>query len=167
MRLSRPYIPIPVRALVAERQMLALTGCVCTDEWGVRLPETNASFGTRLKAALFHLSRCGTMKMELHHRPALENREFNKRTGKYKPDANDPAFLVYLEKHEHLIETHVRGVGAMRSDTAEAKRRRKITRNREKRALLARGNRPKGYKPIPQRKNPWPKRKFETRKVRD
>ena len=71
---------------------------------------------------------------ELHHRPALVNRRRYVRKGKvvYDPPANDPDFLVYLPEHDHDIETRVRGVGALRSDLAEARRAKRIKRNRER-----------------------------------
>lgn len=114
-------------------------------------------------------------KSELHHRPALENRQFNKRTRKYDPDANDPDYLVYLENNEtsndHYIETHVRGVGAQRSDTGQRNHQKALDRNRG----LIKRRRPKakirsrGFQKPPPGKKWWrgtnrgPKQRWRTR----
>jgi hypothetical protein len=54
---------------------------------------------------------------QLDHDPALILRPFNKRTGKYTPDANDPHFLVYRRKDDHLQKTTGRKPGAERTVT--------------------------------------------------
>lgn len=146
-RLPRPYIPLTVRVQVAERQMKEATGCVCTDEHGVPLELAGVSLSARLKAALFHLSSGGNNKLELHHRPALVNRA-RKRNGEYDPPANDAAHLVYLVEGDHHVETRVRGQHGAHSDLGQARKNKRIARNRDPRRRKAK---------IAQRKNPWPK----------
>lgn len=153
MRLPRPYIPLYVRVVVAERQMRDQTGCEVTDERGIPLRLTKTPLRKRLDLALFHIGVFGTQKLELHHRPALVNRERYVRRGKtlYYPPANDPDFLIYLNEDEHAIETRVRGVGAQRSDLAQARYNKRVARNR------TRIKKPRKYKAAPFR---WPKRKI-------
>ena len=82
MRLHRPYIPIGVRVLVAERQADAL-GFRIGDE-----AEEEVSNSRKLAALLRFLF--GDRKNELHHRPALVNRiqYFSKGVMHYDPPAN-------------------------------------------------------------------------------
>ena len=129
-RLPRPYIPLAIRVQVAERQMKELTGCVCTDEFGVPNELAGVSLSARLKAALFHLSSGGDNKLDLHHRPALVNRK-RKKNGDYDPPANSPDHLVYLPKDVHDIETRVRGQHGQHSDLALARKLKNIARNRD------------------------------------
>jgi hypothetical protein len=92
----------------------------------------------------------------LDHYPALVLRDFNERTGKYSPDANDPEFLIYRTVADHRTKTFVRGERGQLSDTILRAKNKNIARNRN----------PKRRKTkIPQRKNPWPKgRKMWSRK---
>lgn len=126
MKLYRPYVPLAVRVLVAERQLGKIGWCPTDQTCALPLGER---LFTNLRA-LF-----GDAKSELHHRPALCNRRRYVRNGKvfYDPPANDPAHLVYLADDEHDIETRVRGVGAQRSDLGQARYNKKVARNREKR----------------------------------
>lgn len=150
MRLERPRIPIAVRVQVAERQMEKATGCVCTDALGIPLAVSRpkVSDRKRLDAALFHLSRFGTVKLELHHDPALCNRRSYKRMvrGKlktfYDPPANDPEHLVYLAEDDHDIRTRVRGIGAQRSDLGQLRYNKRVARNRASKSA-AKVRRPK------------------------
>ena len=152
MRLPRPHIPISVRVQVAERQMheRGLT------DWSPGMPT-----GFHSKTALldYYLRRLfGDGTFELHHRPALVNRERYRRGGKtfYKPDANDPNHLVYLLDDEHDIETRVRGVGAQLSDLGQARKRKRAARKLDKKRRISK---------IPARVNPWPKgRKLRSRR---
>lgn len=134
-RLHRPYIPLSVRVQVAERQMLAATGCYCTDEFGVPAPQSRMTLGRRLSMALWHISGGGIKKMALDHDPALVNRKRYVRNGKtfYQPPANDPNHLVYREAgrgSDHDIKTRVRGDGAKRSDLAQARYNKRVAKNR-------------------------------------
>lgn len=128
MKLLRPYIPLSVRVLVAERQ-IAQAGLSRKTNWMDWLPY-RVSSRERLEMNL--LALFGDDKFDLDHDPALENRQFNKRTRKYMPDANDPEFLVYRTKENHRIKTLVRGDGALRSDASQRRYLKKIARNREK-----------------------------------
>lgn len=92
----------------------------------------------------------GGTKVELHHRPGLLNRR-RKPNGDYDPPANDPNYLIYLLEDEHDIETRVRGIGAQLSDLGQARKRKRMERNRDKKRRKAK---------IPQRARPWPKTKF-------
>jgi hypothetical protein len=140
MKLPRPYIPISVRLFVAERQFLE---CGITDlhslySWRYywRPVKGNTEKLEALLTALF-----GKAKVELHHRPALLNRERTKKGG-YIPDANDPDYLVYLPVDDHDIETRVRGQHGQHSDLG-----------------LARKNKRKAKK-LKAKKRKWPSRPF-------
>jgi len=84
----------------------------------------------------------------LDHDPPLRSREFNPITLKYKPDANDPDYLVWRDKEGHRVKTYVRGEHGQYSDTILIARERK----REKKKA--------GLKPAYH----WPKRKIRNRK---
>lgn len=126
MKVARKYIPLSVRVQVAERQLCEL------GDWGkinVALAETSCrSLKLRLEGALAHLFP--GQHTELHHRPALVNRRWNKRTKDYEPRANDPDFLVYLAEDDHDIETRVRGQGAQRSDLGQRRYLKRVAKNR-------------------------------------
>lgn len=153
-RLLRPYIPLDVRCQVAARQ--------CEEKHGAGSHMRPSRRSARLWLCDILILIFGDKKVELHHRPALENRPFNKRTGKYKPEANDPDFLVYLEKHDHHIETHVRGICAQRSDTGQRNHQKALDRNRGKIKRRPKVKiRSRGFSGG---KRLWPSRKFQTRK---
>jgi len=113
MKRPRPYIPILVRLRVASAQLIAGDAL---DEW----PLFFASI-SHLTAKQKLASVLGLMfdTPQLDHDPALVLREFNPRTGKYTPDANDPAYLIYREKDEHLQKTTGRKPGAARTITTK------------------------------------------------
>lgn len=172
-RLPRPYIPLAVRVEVAERQMKEATGCVSTNSFGVPLNVAGGPLRARLDAALFHLSRGGAAKLELHHRPALVNRRKIKKLGvivRYTPDANDPRHLFYLPDDDHDIETRVRGLRGQHSDLAMARKNKNIAENRAKKqrgkqvasGLRTRhlGPRKSDSKPWGTAKRIWPKQSF-------
>lgn len=125
----RPSIPASVKVAVAIRQLNALSNG--------KVPERNdepfPQYLSRLLHSLSQYFSCDPSSLELHHRPALINRPFNPRTNRYKPEANDPDHLIYLEENTHRIETLVRGVGAMRSDISERQHQRRMDENRGKR----------------------------------
>lgn len=124
MKLPRPYIPLEVRLMVAERQVREHQ---LDPHLSPSLPKQ-----ARLEALLRILSTYHDEgKLELHHRPALLNREQVKIAGVvigYLPDANDHRYLVYLPEDEHDIETRVRGQGAQLSDLAQARKNKRIAR---------------------------------------
>lgn len=43
--------------------------------------------------------------MQLDHDPALINREYDPKTKKYTPDANDPRYLQWAVKGAHTVKT--------------------------------------------------------------
>lgn len=116
MKLPRPHIPIPVRIKVARRQLIAFgaSEALTTKD----RHETSEVFLDRLLTGLSLYFENLFGKLHLDHDPALCNRRFSKRTGKYFPDANDPRFLIYRTKPNHEIKTRVRGDGAQLSDLA-------------------------------------------------
>lgn len=130
MKLHRPYIPIKVRLIVAERQA---ADAMTPNSFGVPVPILSrplpASGGKRLAALLGALF---SGPYQLHHRPALCNRRRSVRAGRvvYSPPANDPDHLVYLAVDAHGIETRVRGVGALRSDLGQLRYNKRVARNR-------------------------------------
>jgi len=98
MKRPRPHIPLSVRVEVAEREV----------EKGLWWPlycsaveVGKMTLGKRLEILLGHLPKGA----ELDHDPALIRRELDLETGKYSPDANDPAYLTYREKLHHLQKT--------------------------------------------------------------
>lgn len=118
-RLPRPYIPIDVRLKVAERQL--------GRSWFIR----GQSRRERLRLMLLLLFPNKEV-FQLDHDPALENRRLTWGYGdsyQYYPDANDPDFLIYREKHAHYIKTNVRGDGAQYPDRVLAKRERRRQKN--------------------------------------
>lgn len=158
MRLARPHIPYRVRLQVITRQLKA-AGMAEGRGKGEKL----TSAVPRLLLALFGGEPC-----HLDHNPALVNRPFNARTGRYTPDANDPDFLVYRTKMAHDVKTRIRGDGAQRSDLSQARYLKRVARNREKKS------RAKKRGPIPALRNfpKWPSRplrsgnRWPKRKVR-
>lgn len=171
-KLWRPYVPLETRCIVAVRQ--------CAERDIDTSAVVNKPLARRLRHLLILLF--AHRKHDLHHRPALENRtklrSMMTKYGKsfeiiiYEPDANDPDHLVYLENNsennEHYIETHVRGQGALRSDTATRMHQKAMDRNR---GLLPR--RPKAkiqsrgfsdQKIMLRTKQSWPKRKWPKRR---
>lgn len=149
MALPRPYIPLRVRALVAVIQLHKAGVNVFVDARRDR--ETMSAHLERRLESLAGVLDCAREDLRLDHNPALVLRDFNKRTGKYKPDANDPDFLIYRTAHDHHIKTNVRGDGALRSDTSERVYRRRVDRNKQKRKVRAKKKRT-GAKPR------WPSR---------
>lgn len=119
-RLYRPHIPIEVRLTVAIRQL---------DNAGVTL-EANPNEGTKSKLDRHLWVLFGDAKYHLDHDPALENRRKVRRKAGgeiiyYDPDANDPNYLIYREKHAHHIKTNVRGDHGQFPDNTIAKRERR------------------------------------------
>lgn len=167
MRLHRPYIPWSVREQVINRQMAEAN---FTETWAIKYAGSTAR-RVRWKLEEFFAGKA----VELHHRPALVNRQRcctgcgstqtlgellrehplavsccpERDMSGYKPDANDPDFLVYLVAgagEEHDVETRVRGQHGQHSDLALARKRRRAERKR---------NRPK---------RKWPKRRLRSRR---
>lgn len=122
-----------------------------------------------LKLELCAKFQCQWSDLRLDHNPALVLREYDPKTEKYKPDANDPYFLRYMLDADHKIKTTVRGDHGARSDIAERQHRRRLDQNR---GLRPKKQYPKiqsrGFeKPTEeQRANRkwWGSRKFQTRR---
>lgn len=75
---------------------------------------------------------CDGKDLHLDHDPALGAREkvydgWHQHIG-YIPDANDPEFMRYREKHAHHIKTNVRGDGAQHPDRVLIKKNRRQER---------------------------------------
>lgn len=120
-RLPRPYIPMPVRVAVAERQVreqgsimwpVYLSGVEKSQQLGLPM-----SLADRLKVLLDHLFGPDA-KIELHHTPALALRKRG-RNGGFIPDANDPDHLEYMAKDGHLQQTTGRKPGAAKTITSK------------------------------------------------
>ena len=92
---------------------------------------------------------------QLDHDPALILRPFNERTGKYTPDANDPAYLIYRDPADHLQKTTGRKPGAERTITTKGSDiglKTKFARLERKSKRKPRTTiTPKGYGKIPSR----------------
>ena len=117
----RPYIPLSVRLQVVERQ--------CAETLYITLC-TAGSVSERLGRGLSILF--GNPFFHLDHDPPLRVRAFNPRTGKYKPDANDPDFLIYRTAEAHRFKTNVRGDGAQYPDRVLIKRERRRGKKKRK-----------------------------------
>jgi hypothetical protein len=125
VKLPRPHIPIPTRIKVAQRQL--------RDQFGMIVDRDRDEDGdVYLDRLLTSLVLCigGTLFSPLHldHDPALCNRKFSQRTGRYTPDANDPRYLIYRSQVEHDIKTRVRGDGAQLSDLAKLRKTKRIVK---------------------------------------
>lgn len=117
----RPYIPLSIRVAVAERQYRDRQ--LETEEERLRSMDwydfvcSKKPNGHKLFFLLHVIF--GKGEAQLDHDPALILRKFNARTGRYTPDANDPAYLIYREKAEHQQKTTGRRPGASRTVTTK------------------------------------------------
>lgn len=151
MRLYRPHVPIAVRCEVAARQL----------GWKHEDFSSNTTFRDLLAHRLVMLGcllHCAAADLHLDHDPPLAARM--KRTmpdGRTicSPDANDPAHLIYREKHAHQIKTNVRGEHGQYPDRVLIKRERR--RQRKPRTKL---KRKWAKRPMPKVSRPWPKREM-------
>ena len=139
MSLERPHVPWSIRREVIERQMRE-----------AHLEPTLGELytGSDERATRWMIERLFPgERVQLHHRPALINRE--KRVSEidgfvwYKPPANDPDHLVYLPADDHDVETRVRGQHGDYSDLALRRKRKRIERKASQKF-----------------KRKWPKRKL-------
>lgn len=135
MRLPRPPIPLAVKLAVAERMIAERRAAGQAD---IAFVKSGSGYKLLydLLGELFPPWGINT-PLHLDHDPALCNRKFSDRTGKYKPDANDPKFLVYRTKADHDIKTRVRGDGAQLSDLAMLRKNKRIAKR------IKAGKRPK------------------------
>lgn len=125
----RPHIPLSVRCKVAAMGLLA-RGVNVFAEYSREDGETLAALLERQLRKLAEV--LGTASLHLDHDPALRTREFNPRTGKYTPDANDPAYLVYRTVEDHRTKTFIRGERGQFSDRTLIKRERRRERKTDK-----------------------------------
>lgn len=160
-RLLRPYIPLEVRCRVVLRQL--------GEMWPDQFFESARLIGWNMRETLDHLLgrlaellACDVKSLALDHDPALGARRKVFRKGVhvgYVPDANDPEYLIYREKHAHHIKTNVRGDGAQHPDRVLIKKNRRIERGpRPKRGPAIRS---RGFQKGPKRS--WGKRPFPRR----
>jgi hypothetical protein len=118
--MKRPYIPLSVRLQVLERQAYVDRFFETTEERELAREWYDLctdKYTTRrkiwwLKQVLFF-----TLEAELDHDPALSLRK-RRRDGRYIPDANDPRFLIYRLKPNHLEKSTGRKPGASRTVTS-------------------------------------------------
>src|SRR3990167_7651886 len=129
MKLPRPRVPLAARVKVAERQ-LAYHGVI----FAVNKEPSLAKQLTELLGVLQSILRAD--KLHLDHDPALALRKFNKRTGKYKPDANDPNSLKYRAVDGHRTKTFIRGEHGQRSDVSQINRERRRKRPAKKKRKI-------------------------------
>lgn len=150
--MKRPYIPLKTRLAVLLRQAFEDRKFANADEREAarefyRICCHCRPTRYRIKWLIQLLFYGG--KVELDHDPALELRRFNQRTGKYSPDANNPYYLVYRLKPNHLQKTVGRKPGAERTVTTKgsdvwlAKKYRKLGRPKKSKPMASRSF-PKG-----------------------
>lgn len=164
MRRPRPHIPLPVKVRVLLRQI----GELWPEDYlrDVRQKRQLAHAVNGLTVMLAQQLGCTVDELELDHDPPLRVRKFNKRTGKYTPDANDHNYLFY--RPDHKTKTNVRGDHGQFPDRVLINREKK----RELRLFHKRRRRRRQSWPkqrIPQRQNPWPpkgSRPFNQRRAR-
>lgn len=160
-KLYRPYIPLAVRCRIAVRQLggpEALRGIISVaDAKIVAEGRSRAILGALLVRLAAKLG-CEARDLQLDHNPALAVRRQIRINGAvvgYEPPANDPAHLVYREKHAHRIKTLVRGDGAQYPDRVLIKRERRREKGRSAGAKMRRRRYGKGLA----RYSAWPKGK--------
>ena len=95
--------------------------------------------------------------IQYDHRPAIIMRPVNAAGTDYEPPQNDPNHIEALHKACHLRRTVGRVVGASRTVTTKGS---DIWLKSKFNRLEGR-LKPRKKASIPQRKNPWPKRKFK------
>lgn len=136
MKLYRPYIDVETRCRVALKQLGTLW---IDEEIAHNRPDftvatvyrrTLSKFLASSLKNLAPLLACEVGDLELHHRPALVNRQKYVRAGKthYDPPANSVDHLFYLSAAAHDIETRVRGLNGQHSDLALARKRKRKER---------------------------------------
>jgi len=117
MSRSRPYIPLGTRLKVAIRQYVAGGGNFTN--FCIRMRGEHGNCGKRERLTQLLKVLFPDAVPQLDHDPALILRSFNKATGKYAPDANDPEFLIWREKAAHQEKTTGRRPGARRTITTK------------------------------------------------
>ena len=120
--MKRPHIPIKIKLAVLERQVF-IDKAYRNDaerefiyDWYQACCATHPT-SYRVKWLLHRLFH--GMPAELDHDPALVFRRKNHKTGGYRPDANDPKYLVYRLKPDHRRKTFGRKPDAKRTVTTK------------------------------------------------
>lgn len=153
-RLPRPHIPLDVRCRVVLRQL----GEMFIDAKLAEVAAGETTYAAILVESLDRLAELLGVELRrllhLDHDPALENREKlvllpsgrkvrtivvpeGGEVLRYFPDANDPEYLIYRDKHAHHIKTNVRGEGAQYADNVLAKRERRRARKKARKKRVA------------------------------
>jgi hypothetical protein len=125
MKLSRPsYVPLSVRLQVVHRMWQKQKGERLSQVYG----ESSGAYLKRVLSLLID------GPPHLDHEPPLACRQKIKRKGliRYRPDANDPDYLVYRSKQSHREKTFIRGDGAQYPDRVRIAKIRRIERPRKK-----------------------------------
>jgi hypothetical protein len=117
MKRPRPYIPISVRLKVAQRQFNE-SGASYTN-YEVCLRRQHGNIGKRELLTLLLKTLFPDVVAQLDHDPALILRPFDRESGKYTPDANDPDHLIWREKAAHQEKTTGRRPGARSTITTK------------------------------------------------
>lgn len=156
-RVRPPMPPLAVRVKVAERQVL---GWPIGDAAKAAYREME---GMQKRLDFLLNYRFGDDPIALDHDPALILRKYNPRikdvAARYSPHAHDPDALIYREKADHQQKTTGRKPGATHTATTLGSDAHLAAKFRR----IEGRNKPKRKAKIPQRKTPWPKRKFATR----
>jgi hypothetical protein len=138
MRLPRPYIPLAVRVLVAERQFYQTFKII---------PAFYGTQAQRLKDLLKDLFPDGPVELD-HDPPLAVRKKIHNRHGEiigYDPPANSVDHLIYRKASDHRIKTYTRGEGAQYPDRVLIKKIRRIEH------------------PKPKKKYKWPSRSFRSK----
>ena len=120
--MKRPHVPIKVRLAILERQAFVERAYPSEEERDLAREWYELRYHKFTKSEkieyLLELLFRG-MPVELDHDPALILRYKNHKTGGYRPDANDPRYLVYRLKPEHRKKTIGRKPDAERTVTTK------------------------------------------------
>lgn len=140
--MKRPYIPMRARVHAGELQ--AERSPRVTSDWWLFYNTHVRKMPLRKRLDYLLDAMFDGEEVQLDHDPALSLRKVTA-TGQYRPHANNPHFLVYRPKGEHLQKTTGRLPGAARTITSKgsdvwlAKKYRKLGANkRPKRKIPSR-----------------------------
>ena len=139
--MKRPYIPLKIRVRAAEIQATRMPRIPY--QWWMFYHNAIEVGGLSMSKRLGYLLEAmfGGEDVQLDHCPALCLRKKVK-DGRYKPDANDPIYLVYRLKPDHLKKTTGRNPGATRTITTKgsdvwlAKKFRKLEKPKKSRSKI-------------------------------
>ena len=123
---KRPNIPFAVRVAVSERMMLQRGIPPHTVN-----PQTQKPLPLIRRLLLNLHDLFGEAKVHLDHDPALVNRPCDS-AGRYRPDANNPDYLIYRTAANHDIKTRVSGEHGQHSDLALRRKRKRAERKKQR-----------------------------------